>query len=665
MLLLHGANGEIKNNAGQTPFDMVEWDSKAAGSAAAAAMDVDEGVAAAASSSSSSSAASASPASASRIYASQGHAIERRWGTHEGLRIEQCSYGGESDPAAIKRLLFQMQLFHAVEEGDDGNLTKVKDLVAAWKQAEKSKRMFPLVYRCDVAWDHPLRVAVTYESGDTAILSELLKLPLNLHIQSAIPMPHALHEACAMNFTAAREKLVEAGCDINVRDVRTGATPLVYLFTIQPPDSENPAVFNDRLLATARWLTSQGADPRVCTDMGNDALSFLVFRPEPLRISILQHLLSVVAALDPHWVRDHTNAADSTLMHYALCQRFDADNEVKQLKALLDAGARVDGPQNRAGQTPLQCFAGLQGKQAAAALALLKIGSTPEAAKAAAKLAVEGAPRPKLQAHALKTLMPDVSAGTAPVKLHLKSDFADSTPESVKPLLRDFVYSMIHVGTDALPAWREYEFHLERLFYWKGKPPQLESYTRLRARIDAKTEDPQSSCKAPALIHGSKLELRETAHKGLGLFAAQTIAAKSDENAKGIECCGELITPAQAKEREKAYAAQGQIGFVVRPDSLRNPCSLSSSSAMIVDLRHTGNVSAFINHSCVPNCQKWLISNEQRIVIYPIAGKEIRRQWTAIECRTRQRQRQGNGNEVRGVCSGLMRCLLICQRTRS
>lgn len=641
MLLLHGASVAVKNKAGQTPFDMVEWDAQAAGGpaaapAAAAMVDVDEeakSAAATTSAASSSAAAAASsssaaaPASASSIYASQGHALERRWGTHEGLRIDQCSYEGESDSAAIKRLLFQAQLFHAVNEGDFGKLDKVKELVTQWKQAEhKGKRMFPLVYRSDVAWHHPLRVCVAYENGDTAILSELLRLPINLHIQSAIPAPHALHEACAVEFPTAREKLIKAGCDINLRDLRTGATALSFLFTTLPSTSENPAAFNDRLLTTARWLTSQGADPRVCTDQGNDALSFLVFKPEPLRLSILQHLISVVREKDPKWIREHTNAYGSTLMHYALHQRFDAECDLAQLEALIAAGARVDGPENRAGQKPLQCFAGLKGKHCGAALKLLKIAPTPEQAKAAAELAVHGAPRAKLAAHTLKMLVSDLSGGEAAIKVHLKSEFVDSSAESIQPLLSDFAYSSIHVGSDALPGWREYEYHLERLFYGKGK--ELESYTTLRKRIDAQAEDPGSSCVAPALVALSRLEVRETAHKGLGLFAAQPIAAEKEENVKGVECCGELVTPAQASERERAYALQGQIGFVVRPDRLRNPASLSPSSAMIVDQRRTGNLSRFFNHSCVPNCAKYLISNDQRIVIYPIGGKEIRSQET-------------------------------------
>ena len=45
------------------------------------------------------------------------------------MRVEQCSYIGESDAAAIKRLIFQLQLYEAVERDDNGDEADVRRLV--------------------------------------------------------------------------------------------------------------------------------------------------------------------------------------------------------------------------------------------------------------------------------------------------------------------------------------------------------------------------------------------------------------------------------------------------------------------------------------------------------------------------------------------------------
>lgn len=112
----------------------------------------------------------------------------RRWGLAEGLRIDQCSYAGESDSAAIKRLLFQRSLYLATESGDSGDATEVRRLVSVWKSAERSgRRMYPLVYRADCDEYSPIQVAVEMvnQQAGLELLTMILELSNNLHVQSA------------------------------------------------------------------------------------------------------------------------------------------------------------------------------------------------------------------------------------------------------------------------------------------------------------------------------------------------------------------------------------------------------------------------------------------------------------------------------------------------
>ena len=204
LLLLHGANVELRNATGQTPIDMVDWDEAGEDDPMQ-----EDGPAAA----SAAAAASATPHAARRdtsIYCSMSHHEERRWGTPDGLRVEQCSYAGESDAAAIRRLIFQRQLFQAVEAGDDGDEVRVRALVEQWEAASASgKRMWPLVYRHDVEMKHPLQIAVAYESQDTAIIKLILRLPHSLHVQSRATEHHALHLAAYLSMHGHIKLLLE------------------------------------------------------------------------------------------------------------------------------------------------------------------------------------------------------------------------------------------------------------------------------------------------------------------------------------------------------------------------------------------------------------------------------------------------------------------------
>ena len=238
MLLLHGANAQIKNRNGQTPFDMVDWDVKAAdhGEAQRAEpMDLDVPQQEAGDAAPAASASSASVKSTvhplitrldSSIYTQSNRRTERRWGLTEGLHIEQCSYVGESDPAAITRLLFSRLCYDATERGDNGDAAEVRRLVGLWKAAEASgARMFPLVFRWDAAWRSPLQTAAVYEDSSTAILRILLELPISFHVQPAKAQHSALHLAAEAGSLEAVGMLLDGPSHCNARPSGRASPP--------------------------------------------------------------------------------------------------------------------------------------------------------------------------------------------------------------------------------------------------------------------------------------------------------------------------------------------------------------------------------------------------------------------------------------------------------
>lgn len=162
-----------------------------------------------------------------KLYESTEFEAERAWGLREGLRLEQPSYVGESDTAAIRRLLFQAALAHATDEGDNGSLSTVKKLVKIYKHESVGKKMFPLAYRGDAFYYSPLQTAVAYEDTSTGILDQLLQLPFLLHTQSrATEFPALTRAIFCRNFVGAKH-LLEAGYNVNFRDSATGATAIV------------------------------------------------------------------------------------------------------------------------------------------------------------------------------------------------------------------------------------------------------------------------------------------------------------------------------------------------------------------------------------------------------------------------------------------------------
>ena len=208
-LLLHGASVTARNKAGQTPYDLVQWDEREdddADSNGDSSKLVNGGP-------------SKGKATAAKdaIYSSLTHTYERMWGTPDGLRVEQCSYAGESDAAAIRRLIFQRQLFQAVEAGDDGDEPAVSRLVAEWKRErdEGHKRMWPLVYRADVDDESPIQSAVfmaNQEAGNR-LLALLLQLPHALHVQSQRELWAALPLAVDSSNIAAVDQLLNGQSD--------------------------------------------------------------------------------------------------------------------------------------------------------------------------------------------------------------------------------------------------------------------------------------------------------------------------------------------------------------------------------------------------------------------------------------------------------------------
>ena len=221
-LLLHGASVVVRNKAGQRAFDLVDFDlasddDSGEPEAAAAAPGADEmkdtGPAPAAATGSKAFGAHLAGLLKPALYSSLTHTYERKWGTAEGLRVEQCSYVGESDSAAIKRLLFQRMLFNAVEKGDSGDEAEVKRLVSHWQrmQAEGKRRMWPLVYRADVDEYSPIQscVAMEDQAAGHKLLKIILQLPNNLHVQSYRPEWMALSLAITSGNVEAADILIK------------------------------------------------------------------------------------------------------------------------------------------------------------------------------------------------------------------------------------------------------------------------------------------------------------------------------------------------------------------------------------------------------------------------------------------------------------------------
>lgn len=94
-------------------------------------------------------------------------------------------------------------------------------------------------------------------------------------------------------------------------------------------------------------------------------------------------------------------------------------------------------------------------------------------------------------------------------------------------------------------------------------------------------------------------EIRESGIQGLGAFATRRIP----KGRRIIEYTGERITQEQADERYDDAAMERHHTFLFTVDE-----------NTVVDGAVGGNESRFINHSCEPNCQAFIVG--KRIYIY-------------------------------------------------
>ena len=110
------------------------------------------------------------------------------------------------------------------------------------------------------------------------------------------------------------------------------------------------------------------------------------------------------------------------------------------------------------------------------------------------------------------------------------------------------------------------------------------------------------------LLASPKTRTVLTEHRGWGLFLAEPVAAGRFV----VEYTGEIIDDATTEARLWADKARGEDNFYL----------MEVSQAQIIDARHKGNLSRFINSSCHPNCetQKWqdAATGETRVGIFAI-----------------------------------------------
>ena len=119
------------------------------------------------------------------------------------------------------------------------------------------------------------------------------------------------------------------------------------------------------------------------------------------------------------------------------------------------------------------------------------------------------------------------------------------------------------------------------------------------------------------LIASPKTRTVLTEHRGWGLFLAEPVAAGRFV----VEYAGEIIDEAATEARLWADKARGEDNFYL----------MEVGHGQIIDARHKGNVSRFINSSCHPNCetQKWqdAATGETRVGIFAIrdiaVGEEL------------------------------------------
>lgn len=96
----------------------------------------------------------------------------------------------------------------------------------------------------------------------------------------------------------------------------------------------------------------------------------------------------------------------------------------------------------------------------------------------------------------------------------------------------------------------------------------------------------------------------KTENRGLGLKSAEAISRGSFV----IEYVGDVINIEEYERRTREMNARGETDtYFMEIDKSR-----------IIDARHAGNKSRFVNHSCQPNCelQKWVVAGETRVGLF-------------------------------------------------
>ena len=119
------------------------------------------------------------------------------------------------------------------------------------------------------------------------------------------------------------------------------------------------------------------------------------------------------------------------------------------------------------------------------------------------------------------------------------------------------------------------------------------------------------------LLTSPKTKTVLTENRGWGLFAAEAVA----DGAFVVEYTGEIIDDKTCEARLWADKTRGEDNFYL----------MEVFGGQVIDARHKGNLSRFINSSCHPNCvtQKWQDAGtgETRVGIFAIqdiaAGAEL------------------------------------------
>ena len=103
---------------------------------------------------------------------------------------------------------------------------------------------------------------------------------------------------------------------------------------------------------------------------------------------------------------------------------------------------------------------------------------------------------------------------------------------------------------------------------------------------------PKQVCASPAIATSGggarRIQTRRSGVHGKGVFALQDLA----EGETLIEYTGEVISWPEALRRHPHDPAQPQHTFYFHIDDSR-----------VIDAKHGGNSSRWINHSCQPNCE--------------------------------------------------------------